>query len=166
MFNIRALAKRFRLLTFDGFLVLMESVYLILLPLQKRILLINELLKSLLLECETKGIAVGSDKVKEESTNPTMSLNSPNGTSEYGKNNPAKYTQFINDVSDILFACSDLSHVRCGKLLTLRGEQTTQLNFKDFLKLFEVSWKFVVISEWICQRTCIGLKGTLMTQVL
>jgi vacuolar protein sorting-associated protein 54 len=67
---------------------------------------------------------------------------------------------------NILFETTDTAHVRCGKILTLREEQNKQLNFKDFFRLFELITRFVQVSEGLCkQRSSIGLRGTIMTQV-
>lgn len=160
------LAKRFKALTFDDFYQLLAKVFLVLLQLQRRIAFLNELIISGLKEMESRGIAIGYDNfvAKEALQSPTSPIQL---TSSVDTNSaPAtKYSQLILETSDILFATSDLAHVRCGKLLTLRAEQNSQLNFKDFRKLFEMTWIFVNVGEWICQRSCIGLRGTLMTQV-
>lgn len=90
------------------------------------------------------------------------------GSANTGSSEPAappKYSQLISESAEILLASAEYAHVRCGKLLTLRAEQNSQLNFKDFFKLFDLCWRFVVAGEAICQRTCIGLRGTVMSQV-
>ena len=164
------LAKRFRALSFDDFFKLISSVFLVLLQLQRRIALVHEIITRLLKENERNGVQIGTDNMAQkeamEPGKPILSVQPSSSDVFKGVNNgPPRYGQFVTDSADILFAASDLAHVRCGKLLTLRGEQNSQLNSKDFFKLFEITCWFVNTGEWICQRTCIGLRGTLMTQV-
>lgn len=130
----------------------MTNVYMVLLQLQKRIAMLNDTLASLMNEIANSGVVLLSlDETKSEhpeATSPRALLN-----------------QLKSESSDILYAASDLMHVRCGKLLTLRADQNAQLNFKDFFKLFDITWRFVSVGEQICQRSCIGLRGTILTQV-
>ncbi|KAJ1527367.1 Vacuolar protein sorting-associated protein 54, partial [Nowakowskiella sp. JEL0078] len=74
------------------------------------------------------------------------------------------YPQLIQESSDILHASSDVSHVRCAKLLGVRSEQNSQLNTKDFFRLFGATWEFVIAGESLCGRLSFGLKGTMISQ--
>ena len=75
------------------------------------------------------------------------------------------YGQMVSESSDLLFAASDLAHVRCAKLIGVRSEQNAQLNPKDFYRLFGATWEFVTAGENLCGRMCFGLKGTMLSQV-
>jgi hypothetical protein len=174
------LARRFKVMTFDDFFKMLSAVFISLLQIQRRVALFNEILSMILKDAEKHGIEIGVDKGLIESNKHGKSkpdeANQDRSMTAASITNPATaastaltsmhYSQMKNEVSDILFAASDLAHVRCGKLLTLRSEQNAQLNSKDFFKLFQTAWRFLGTGEKICQRTCIGLRGTLMSQVL
>ncbi|RKO92475.1 Vps54-like protein-domain-containing protein [Blyttiomyces helicus] len=74
------------------------------------------------------------------------------------------YPQMMSESSDILFAASDLAHVRCAKLIGVRSDQNAMLNPKDFYRLFGATWEFVAAGENLCGRLCFGLKGTMLSQ--
>ena len=67
--------------------------------------------------------------------------------------------------SDIVFAAADLAHVRCAKLIGFRSEQNAQLNPTDFYRLASVMRTFIQQCETYCERTCFGLRGTVLSQV-
>jgi vacuolar protein sorting-associated protein 54 len=139
----------------------LESVFLVLLQVQRRVALLNEIIMQQLRDVEHRGIVLGVDSVHPIGTEGQ----SAQQTTLMDRSAPQQqYNQYLSDTADILFATSDLAHVRCGKLLTLRAEQNAQLNFADFFKIFELAWCFVAAGEWVCRRSCIGLRGTLMTQ--
>lgn len=75
-----------------------------------------------------------------------------------------QYTQSVSDSSQIVFAAADLAHVRCAKLIAVRADQNAQLNQKDFYRLFNVTWAFVLECESLCGRMCYGLRGTIISQ--
>ncbi|KAI9498334.1 Vps54-like protein-domain-containing protein [Zychaea mexicana] len=66
--------------------------------------------------------------------------------------------------SDIVFAAADLAHVRCAKLIGFRSEQNAQLNPTDFYRLASVMRTFIQQCESYCERTCFGLRGTVLSQ--
>ncbi|KAI7854197.1 Vps54-like protein-domain-containing protein [Circinella umbellata] len=66
--------------------------------------------------------------------------------------------------SDIVFAAADLAHVRCAKLIGFRSEQNAQLNPTDFYRLASVMRTFIQQCETYCERTCFGLRGTVLSQ--
>ena len=68
--------------------------------------------------------------------------------------------------SDIVFAAADLAHVRCAKLIGFRSEQNAQLNPTDFYRLASVMRTFIQQCETYCERTCFGLRGTVLSQVI
>ncbi|CAG8621600.1 13009_t:CDS:10, partial [Racocetra persica] len=76
----------------------------------------------------------------------------------------SQYTQLVSDSSQIVFAVADLAHVRCAKLMSVRADQNAQLNQKDFYRLFNVTWAFVLECESLCGRMCYGLRGTIISQ--
>ncbi|RIB02898.1 Vps54-like protein [Gigaspora rosea] len=76
----------------------------------------------------------------------------------------SQYTQSVSDSSQIVFAAADLAHVRCAKLIAVRADQNAQLNQKDFYRLFNVTWAFVLECESLCGRMCYGLRGTIISQ--
>ncbi|CAG8444809.1 14933_t:CDS:10 [Cetraspora pellucida] len=75
-----------------------------------------------------------------------------------------QYTQLVSDSSQIVYAVADLAHVRCAKLIAVRADQNAQLNQKDFYRLFNVTWAFVLECESLCGRMCYGLRGTIISQ--
>ncbi|CAG8762700.1 1600_t:CDS:2, partial [Dentiscutata heterogama] len=76
----------------------------------------------------------------------------------------SQYTQLVSDSSQIVYAAADLAHVRCAKLIAVRADQNAQLNQKDFYRLFNVTWAFVLECESLCGRMCYGLRGTIISQ--
>ncbi|KAG9294697.1 hypothetical protein G9A89_008176 [Geosiphon pyriformis] len=74
------------------------------------------------------------------------------------------YAQLITESCEIVFAAADLAHMRCAKLIAERAEPNARLNPKDFYRLFDVTWAFVLGGESLCGRMCIGLRGTIMSQ--
>ncbi|CAG8480788.1 15770_t:CDS:10 [Cetraspora pellucida] len=76
----------------------------------------------------------------------------------------SQYTQLVSDSSQIVYAVADLAHVRCAKLIAVRADQNAQLNQKDFYRLFNVTWAFVLECESLCGRMCYGLRGTIISQ--
>jgi vacuolar protein sorting-associated protein 54 len=161
-----SLAKRFRVLSFDEFFKILSLMFSALLQMLRRIALIHELLSAILRDSEKSGIVIGSDKISTEDLAPPKTPTSTGGSLAVDgpPPPPPKYSQLISESAEILLASAEYAHVRCGKLLTLRVEQNSQLNFKDFFKLFDLCWRFVVAGEAICQRTCVGLRGTVMSQ--
>lgn len=77
----------------------------------------------------------------------------------------SNFTQLSTDSSQIVFAAADLAHVKCANLLAVRADQNAQLNQKDFYRLFNVTWAFVLECESLCGRMCYGLRGTISSQV-
>ena len=77
---------------------------------------------------------------------------------------PSSFSQILNDSRNILFTAVDLTHVRCAKLIAVRQEQNSQLNPKDFYRLFNASWEFLISGEQLCGKMCFGLKGSILSQ--
>ncbi|KAJ3050529.1 hypothetical protein HK097_008530 [Rhizophlyctis rosea] len=88
----------------------------------------------------------------------------PEGGTDGTTVSSSTYGQMVSESSDLLFAASDLAHVRCAKLIGVRSEQNAQLNPKDFYRLFGATWEFVTAGESMCGRMCFGLKGTMLSQ--
>ncbi|KAI9203421.1 Vps54-like protein-domain-containing protein [Polychytrium aggregatum] len=96
---------------------------------------------------------------------PDKDFASPVGRSSSGSApSISTFTQLGQESSDVVFAISDLAHVRCAKLLSVRSEQNAQLNPKDFYRLFGATWEFIGGGEGLCGRMCFGLKGTMLSQ--
>ncbi|CAG8455568.1 4612_t:CDS:2 [Racocetra fulgida] len=74
------------------------------------------------------------------------------------------YTKITSDSSQIIFVATDLAHVWCANLISIRADQNAQLNQKDFYRLFNITWAFVLESESLCGRVCYGLRGTITSQ--
>ncbi|CAG8473470.1 8718_t:CDS:10 [Cetraspora pellucida] len=88
---------------------------------------------------------------------------SPNSqTSEILDNN--NYAKITSDSSQIIFVVTDLAHVWCANLISIRADQNAQLNQKDFYRLFNITWAFVLECESLCGRACYGLRGTITSQ--
>lgn len=158
-------------MTVDDFYDMLTKVFTALLQLHRRIALYSNIFTSILKDAQKRGVSLEAAKPL---TDLTSKLKNADGTSEYVNTvtplatlaipQATKYNQLFSDLVEILSSSSDLAHVRCGKLLTLRAEQNAQLNLKDFFKVFEMTWRFINVGELMCQRTCIGLRGVLMSQ--
>ncbi|KAI8144882.1 Vps54-like protein-domain-containing protein [Fennellomyces sp. T-0311] len=78
--------------------------------------------------------------------------------------NEDKKKELKKESGDIVFAAADLAHVRCAKLIGFRSEQNAQLNPTDFYRLASVMRTFIQQCEVYCERTCFGLRGTVISQ--
>ncbi|CAJ0626028.1 10100_t:CDS:10 [Entrophospora sp. SA101] len=78
--------------------------------------------------------------------------------------NNSQHSQLLSDSVQIVYATADLAHVRCASMIAIRADQNAQLNQKDFYRLFNVTWAFVLECENLCGRMCYGLRGTIMSQ--
>ncbi|PIA15826.1 Vps54-domain-containing protein [Coemansia reversa NRRL 1564] len=58
----------------------------------------------------------------------------------------------------------DIAHMRCAKLLNHRSEQNARLSLAGFYALYTWIWQFVAKYESLGDKTCFGLRGTLMAQ--
>ncbi|CAG8525797.1 486_t:CDS:10 [Paraglomus occultum] len=76
------------------------------------------------------------------------------------------YGQLLTESSEIVVSSADLAYDRCAKLIAMRAEQNAQLNPKDFYRLFNVTWAFVLQGESLCGRTSVRLRPTIMSQAI
>lgn len=114
------LARRFRGLSFDGFLGMMTNIYGILHKLLFRISCYDSVLLNVF---------------KKISIDPKMSQKWPVINS--GK----------EQLAEVVYAAFDLVHTRCGKMLTLKNEQLSQLNSKvPLLYLL-----YYIVSNFYCR---------------
>lgn len=72
--------------------------------------------------------------------------------------------QATKEAASIVAALADLSHTRCAKLLSVRSEFNSQLNAKDFRRLYNTTWTFVAATEAVCGKPTLGLKGAIVNQ--
>ncbi|KAJ3416012.1 hypothetical protein HDV05_003609 [Chytridiales sp. JEL 0842] len=77
---------------------------------------------------------------------------------------PQAFAQMVSESADVLLAVSELSNARTSKLIGVRSEQNSQLNPKDFYRLFGATREFIQGSEGVSGHHCIGLKGTMQSQ--
>ncbi|CAG8563498.1 7142_t:CDS:2, partial [Scutellospora calospora] len=89
-----------------------------------------------------------------ESTSPNSQTNE---TLDYN-------SHYATDLSQIILTVTDLAHVWCANLISIRADQSVQLNKKGFYRLFNVTWTFVSECESLCGRACYGLRGTIISQ--
>ncbi|CAJ0899655.1 4548_t:CDS:10 [Entrophospora sp. SA101] len=106
----------------------------------------------------------GSQKLKAESDNIKSTSNNSSGGSNINNSNNSQHSQLLSDSVQIVYATADLAHVRCASMIAIRADQNAQLNQKDFYRLFNVTWAFVLECENLCGRMCYGLRGTIMSQ--
>lgn len=66
---------------------------------------------------------------------------------------------------ELLYMAIDLAHTRCGKVLGMRADLSAQLNCKDFVKLVNLTLKFIQTCENMSSRPCISLRSVISTQV-
>jgi len=76
------------------------------------------------------------------------------------------YGQLLTESSEIAVSSADLAYDRCAKLIAMRADQNAQLNPKDFYRLFNVTWAFVLQGESLCGRTSVRLRPTIMSQAI
>ncbi|CAG8433685.1 11264_t:CDS:10 [Ambispora gerdemannii] len=110
----------------------------------------------------TNNLNSESNKQTESQTPIANTINS-SSTSTISTINDS-YSQLITESSEIVFAAADLVHVRCANLIGMRAEQNARLNPKDFYRLFNVTWDFILEGENLCGHMCFGLRGTIMSQ--
>ncbi|CAG8513068.1 4017_t:CDS:10 [Dentiscutata erythropus] len=79
-------------------------------------------------------------------------------------NDNNNYAKIASDSSQIIFVVTDLAHVWCANLVSIRADQNAHMIQKDFYRLFNVTWAFVLECENLCGRTCYGLRGTITSQ--
>ncbi|CAG8558783.1 4928_t:CDS:10, partial [Racocetra fulgida] len=103
-------------------------------------------------------------KSSTSSRDPQPKKLEPTPKAEIKFDSNSQYTQLVSDSSQIVYAVADLAHVRCAKLMSVRADQNAQLNQKDFYRLFNVTWAFVLECESLCGRMCYGLRGTIISQ--
>ncbi|KAI0705950.1 Vps54-like protein-domain-containing protein [Cytidiella melzeri] len=68
------------------------------------------------------------------------------------------------ELGDVLSSAGELANARAAKVISLRTEQHTSLDLKEFWIFFNVSWDFVVKTEIICRRMIVGLRGVVVSQ--
>lgn len=78
---------------------------------------------------------------------------------------PLDISSLKEELGDILASAGELANARAAKVISLRGEQHTALDLRDFWTFFNVSWEFVVKTEVICRRMIVGLRGVVVSQV-
>ena len=70
------------------------------------------------------------------------------------------------DLADIVSSSAELCNTQAAKVISLRSEQHAALELAEFLTFFDDSWAFVIKCETICRRMIVGLRGTVVGQVL
>ncbi|RIB18550.1 Vps54-like protein [Gigaspora rosea] len=108
-----------------------------------------------------------SNETLDDNSNDNINDNSNdniNDNNNDNSNDNNNYAKIISDSSQIIFVVTDLAHVWCANLISIRADQNTYLNLKDFYRLFNVTWAFVLECENLCGRTCYGLRGTITSQ--
>lgn len=74
------------------------------------------------------------------------------------------YEQVKKEAATITSSLADLSHARCAKLLSVRSEFNSQLNAKDFRRLYVTTWSFLAATDVISSKPTLGLKGAITNQ--
>lgn len=184
------LSKQLKALTFDSFYSTLVKIIIFFLRSLQRAAIVNEIIITIMNEAEKNGIKIGINKFSvvegagsekspkvddeqdvfdsiahihlpdEEEKRPHPEVD----TSHSSLNAPSTYNQFLINVRNVLFNAIDLTHTRCAKLIAVRQEQNSQLNPKDFYRLFNATWEFLLAGELLCGRMCFGLKGSILAQ--
>jgi vacuolar protein sorting-associated protein 54 len=186
--NDTEFAKQLRSMSFDSFYATLTKLFVYYLRALQRAAVVNDIIQRIVKDSEQSGLLVGKSKLpelpKHESPQPNIKLkeeeddvgnldqiNLPEGRqSEIARPSVAKETtttsfgQIINESKNVLHFATDFTHTRCAKLLVVRSEQNSQLNPKDFYRLFHASWEFLIAGEQLCGKMCFGLKGSLLSQ--
>ncbi|KAI8379270.1 Vps54-like protein-domain-containing protein [Radiomyces spectabilis] len=71
---------------------------------------------------------------------------------------------FKKDLFEVLFAATDIINIRCSKLIGYRNDQNALLNPTDFYRLSRMIQRFIQACEMYCNRSCFGLRSTLLSQ--
>ncbi|CAG8531718.1 10008_t:CDS:10 [Diversispora eburnea] len=152
-------SKLLKGMTFDAFLDMLLSIYTILLEGINCISIYHELFSDILSEAHNSGLELNFGSELFNTENESLQKNvEPNPSSSSRFSTALKITtdlnsnfmQLLSDSSQIVFAAADLAHVRCANLIAVRADQNAQLNQKDFYRLFNVTWAFVLECESLC----------------
>ncbi|KAJ2803049.1 hypothetical protein H4R20_003040 [Coemansia guatemalensis] len=73
-------------------------------------------------------------------------------------------TETQRSLNDTFEEFMDIAHMRCAKLLNHRSEQNARLSLTGFYALYMWIWQFIGKYESLGDKTCFGLRGTLMAQ--
>ncbi|KAJ2084101.1 hypothetical protein H4R24_000310 [Coemansia sp. RSA 988] len=73
-------------------------------------------------------------------------------------------TETQRSLNDTFDEFMDIAHMRCAKLLNHRSEQNARLSLAGFYSLYIRIWQFISNYESLGDKTCFGLRGTLMAQ--
>ncbi|KAK9765317.1 hypothetical protein K7432_006451 [Basidiobolus ranarum] len=175
--------KQLRSMTFDAFFSLLLSMFSVLLYHIRKAAAIHDLLAEVVNEALNHGIEVDIGEfhtLKEISDDkPTGQHGSRNNHSDslnylgitmekrshslppLSEDHETPFFKLINESAEILHGLSDIIHLRCSKLISLRNEQNAQLNPIYFYRLCSTMWSFILEEEFFCQKLCFGLRGTL-----
>ncbi|KAJ3338063.1 Vacuolar protein sorting-associated protein 54, partial [Kappamyces sp. JEL0680] len=183
------LAKQLRGMSFDLFYATLVKIIIFFLRCLQRATIVNEIIISIIREAEEAGLSVGITKmvplgidksptktnvddddaldelaqleseklpVEEKATSLSQSRSSIDGK--------VSFDQILVDARTILFTATELTHTRVARLVAVRQDQNKQLNPKDFYRLFNVLWEFLLAGEQLCGKLCFGLKGSILAQ--
>ncbi|KAI7951609.1 hypothetical protein MJO28_007293 [Puccinia striiformis f. sp. tritici] len=67
-------------------------------------------------------------------------------------------------LTEVVQSTAELANSRFAKVIGVRTEIHSQLNFIEFFSIFDSSWKFVVQCETISRRMIIALRGVMVNQ--
>ncbi|THH12041.1 hypothetical protein EW146_g7840 [Bondarzewia mesenterica] len=65
---------------------------------------------------------------------------------------------------DVLASSAEVANILASKAISVRAEQHSKLELREFVELFNESWSFVVRCEVICRRMIVGLRGVVVGQ--
>jgi vacuolar protein sorting-associated protein 54 len=187
-FEQEELAKQLRSMSFDAFYSTLVKILIFFIRFLQRAAIVNGIIVSIIKDAEGMGMAIGISKITaiQVSTDNTTTkaladdedaLDSfapqvdaaanegkPSTNSRTSLDNKSTYVHLLGEMEDILFSATELSHTRSAKLVAVRQDQNSQLNPKDFYRLFNCLWEFLSAGEKMCGRLCFGLKGSILAQ--
>jgi hypothetical protein len=140
------------------------------LTLLQRAAALNDFVMAMLKEAFGRGFDGGFQVVVEDMPVPEYEENQSNGVMEATTRTViipgAQLPELQADAEEVLATITELAHVRCGKIATLRTEQNSKLGPRDFYSLYSLSMDFVSMTEEACGRTCYALRGAMVSQVI
>jgi hypothetical protein len=181
-FEKEELQRVLRSMSFDGFYSTLIKIYVFFLRALQRASVVSNIVNGVIKDAQVDGLEIGigrsdkdvgdykpvleddedaSDSVTILHLDPNYRSNESLAKSSTGK---SSYEGLLNDCGNILYAATDLTHIRCAKFIAFRQDQNSRLNPNDFYRLFNATWEFLAAGEMLCAKMCFGLKGSILSQ--
>ncbi len=75
------------------------------------------------------------------------------------------FIHISNESKEIVYAITELTHVKTARILKTRNEVNSRLSMSEFVPFYDSIQKFIQETESFCGKQCHGLRSTLLAQV-